>query len=533
MKWLDWYGCYKTSSKPWLVPEAFSHPAKMSIGLCQRIFEFMEDKGMIHRGDVIVDPFGGIGTTALVGATKGYQVICVELEERFIRMSNKYECPGISKEEWLRWFNRFGKNIVLCPSCQGKLQGAYEGNGVIPSKSAHLFVGNVEKHRELWERLNKPIPIVIQGDSRKLSEILATVDAAVMSPPYNLPMSQDHPGRSGGKRGIEPSEKGAFVRYGDTDGQIESLPQGSISAVISSPPYAESLKQESEEQTARKQRRIARSKSIYDGRKIETDSLGKAGLGGGYGESDGQIASLKDRGIEAVITSPPYAEIRQDGGSTRPGYTGMTPYSGESRNAWRTTRDQKNIGNVPEGNIASVITSPPYESAGTKADENPENYIRRDQERYELMKSRGIGRPKQSPGRYSGNRDNIGNQNAETYWSAMLTVFSECHKILKAGGYMAVVVKDFVRDKQRVPLCDNTVQLLEHLGFKVKYRVRAWLVEDQGVADMFHGKTTLKQRKSFFRRLCESKGSPRIDFEQVIICQKVSGLQVNQTEGKK
>ena len=52
------------------------------------------------------------------------------------------------------------------------------------------------------------------------------IDCAVSSPPYNLPMSQDHNGSRGGRRGTTPSEAGAFVKYGTTPGQLEGMPPG-------------------------------------------------------------------------------------------------------------------------------------------------------------------------------------------------------------------------------------------------------------------------------------------------------------------
>lgn len=61
--------------------------------------------------------------------------------------------------------------------------------------------------------------------------------AAVSSPPYNKPFSQEHNGKRGGKRGTVPSEDGAFVRYGNTDGQLEGLPDGNFQQVVSSPPF--------------------------------------------------------------------------------------------------------------------------------------------------------------------------------------------------------------------------------------------------------------------------------------------------------
>ena len=48
-----------------------------------------------------------------------------------------------------------------------------------------------------------------------------------------------------GSRGVQPSEAGAFVRYGNTPGQLEGLPPGSIDAVVASPPYAESINAQS------------------------------------------------------------------------------------------------------------------------------------------------------------------------------------------------------------------------------------------------------------------------------------------------
>lgn len=314
MKWLDWYACYKTSNKPWFVSKAFSHPAKMSIGLCQRIFEFMEEKGMIQKGDVVCDPFGGIGTTGLVGATKGYPVVCVELEEKFVALAK----------------------------------------------------ANVEKHRKAWESLSKPISIILQGDSRKLSEILSQADAAVMSPPFSQPETRD--------------------RY--------PVQAGSIS-----------------------------------------DFMKRAHTG----ESQGQIGSFSGGNIDSILTSPPYEE---------------------------------GLGHKGKGN---------------EIDEKKKLYSRCAENRY----GDSVG--------------NIGKEKAETYWSAMSQVYSECRKVLKSHGWMAIVVKDFVRAKKRVPLCDNTVKLLEHLGFKVEYRARGWMREDLQMDDAFSGAPAHKQRKSFFRRDREQK----------------------------
>ena len=73
-----WNGCYNGSLKELIVPEAFKHPAKMSRLLCERIFDHGKEKGYWQPGDMIIDPFGGIGTTGIIGAYRGYKVISIE-----------------------------------------------------------------------------------------------------------------------------------------------------------------------------------------------------------------------------------------------------------------------------------------------------------------------------------------------------------------------------------------------------------------------------------------------------------------------
>ena len=96
------------------------------------------------------------------------------------------------------------------------------------------------------------------------------------------------------------------------------------------------------------------------------------------------------------------------------------------------------------------------------------------------------------------------------------------YAVLKPGGHTAWVTKRFVRDKKIVEFSEQWAQLCEAVGFVRVEWVRAMLVEDHGdQLDIFGGVTTRgKQRKSFFRRLAEKKGSPRIDWEDVLILRK-------------
>ena len=107
----------------------------------------------------------------------------------------------------------------------------------------------------------------------------------------------------------------------------------------------------------------------------------------------------------------------------------------------------------------------------------------------------------------------------------MHQVYSSMFRALKHGGVAAIVVKDFVRNGRRMTLCDDTVLLLNHVGFVTIERIRAMLTREYEVPDLFEGTTTKrKDRKSFFRRVAESKmpadDPRRIDWEEVIFVRK-------------
>ncbi len=109
-------------------PASFRHPAKMVPELARRIID-----AYTQPGQVVVDPMGGIGTTAVEAAGLGRRGIVVELEPRWAAVA------------------RANLRTVLTPS-----------------------------QRRLAE--------VRVGDARQLTTVLAdmrgTVDAVVTSPPY-------------------------------------------------------------------------------------------------------------------------------------------------------------------------------------------------------------------------------------------------------------------------------------------------------------------------------------------------------------
>jgi len=122
---------------------------------------------------------------------------------------------------------------------------------------------------------------------------------------------------------------------------------------------------------------------------------------------------------------------------------------------------------------------------------------------------------------YGASAGQIGKEQGETYWSAMSVVYEQCHIALKPGGVLCCVVKSYVKQGKLVDLPSQTWKLLLHLGFEPVQRIRAWLVKEKKRKGLF-GQTVVerKSRKSFFRRLCEKKGSPPIDWEEVLVVRK-------------
>jgi hypothetical protein len=178
------------------------------------------------------------------------------------------------------------------------------------------------------------------------------------------------------------------------------------------------------------------------------------------------------------------------------------------QNGYGVTEGQ--LGAMKEGEISSVITSPPY---GCDTDRCiPHGNKRAD----DVGGFRNF---------YSDDPANLGNPRGahgeDTYWSAVAEIYRQGFLALKPGGYMACVVKSYVKAGKIVPLPEQTWELLQHVGFEPVERVRAMLVKEDSHPGLFDGPVVKKtERKSFFRRLAEKKGSPAIDFEEVLFLRK-------------
>ncbi len=334
------WNCYDEGWGELITPESFAHPAKMAKGLVYRIVRHGIEQGYWRKGDTLLDPFGGIGTTGIAASAHGLNSILVELEYRFVQ----------------------------------------------------LAMVNFALHEREWELMGCPQPVILQGDSRYLRDVVS----------------------------------------------------GVINGALTSPPYADSVNS---------------GKSGIDFTKISGRSgepWGQASHENRYGDNPANIGQLKSRQVGA-LTSPPYEEGLGHGGK----------------------------GN--EIDEAKHLNSRLAENA------------------------------------YGNGNENIGNGKGETYWDACRQVYSGLHDLISPGGasqrptgaVAAIVVKSFVRNKAIVPLPEMTAQLLEDVGFEVIEWTDAMLVAEDSQLTMEGGEYR-KERKSFFRRLAERKGSPRIDSEVVL-----------------
>jgi HTH-type transcriptional regulator/antitoxin HigA len=119
---------------------------------------------------------------------------------------------------------------------------------------------------------------------------------------------------------------------------------------------------------------------------------------------------------------------------------------------------------------------------------------------------------------YDDTAGNIGNQQGDTFWSAARTIVEQLYMVLRPGAHAVFVLKAFVRNGQIVDFPGQWQALCESVGFVTLHEHHAMLTEERGTQIGLDGERHTKkvERKSFFRRLAESKGSPRIDYETVI-----------------
>lgn len=64
----------------------------------------------------------------------------------------------------------------------------------------------------------------------------------------------------------------------------------------------------------------------------------------------------------------------------------------------------------------------------------------------------------------------LGHLRGVRYWAAMEQVYSAARAALRSGGVLIVIIKDHIRDGQRVPVAEQTIACCEQLGFMLTDR---------------------------------------------------------------
>lgn len=251
MKTIEWFGLYRAnwSAAP-LVPEAYSHPAKVAFGLAEKIYKHMLEQGYIEPGATVGDPFGGIAGFSFHAMLNGLNWIGVELEPRFCELAQQ--------------------NI-------------------------DLWNERYKPHFPNWGTAR-----IMQGDSRQFLQHVAGVGGVVSSAPFaeslaTKPPNEDYHRERMKRRGRNPNTAGAgFHDYGRTPGQLGAMPEGDInetlSAVVSSPAYADTINGSGEGPGAR-----------FDHVHHNGENATKKSSNAEYGRTPGNLGNLS-----GVVSSAPF-----------------------------------------------------------------------------------------------------------------------------------------------------------------------------------------------------------------------------------
>jgi len=154
----------------------------------------LEEK-WIEEGSVVIDPFGGVCLGGLYAMINGMTWIGIELEEKFCKLGQK------NIDLWLRKFRGW----------------------------PHMGTARI-----------------IQGDSRRIREVVKEAGVIVSSPPYSSENIADarhlhFDDRRRVRCIAEKQKNGVPEGYGHTPGNLANLKEGKFEAVIASPPYERSL----------------------------------------------------------------------------------------------------------------------------------------------------------------------------------------------------------------------------------------------------------------------------------------------------
>jgi hypothetical protein len=391
-----WQGCYDSSWRGAIVPEAFAHPAKAARGLLCRILDFLLEQGYVRRGDTILDPFGGVGTTAIEGASRGLRVVCCELEQRFVDLATGFDCDGTVEghEEAVSpepipaipggWFVKLRFPLEYWGADGVGYAGAIPDSVAgFPSKAAATRLA-----RQLFQAQPK-------GDHSPRSWYttyhVEPVPAGMSEP--GTCWVCDRPARCGKKEEHEAhhvqgnmelhrrtwttfGDPLPVVLQGDSRQLVRVLGAAGYGGLVSSPPWQDQgTSHDTQENYDKLREAIVRDNTSGDG----TRRLGRC-TAQDYGQTEGQLGAMPPgEAPAALVSSPPWERNNLQGGATNNPAL-LDAVERDCNGAWGrktpfqdygTTEGQ--LGSMPPGEApAALVSSPPWQGsiAGEPRDDN-------------------------------------------------------------------------------------------------------------------------------------------------------------------
>jgi hypothetical protein len=558
----DWQNCYPSNWKGLIVPEAMAHPAKYSSKLIRRIYEHMLEMDWLKPGDRVVDPFGGVALGALNAMQVGLDWYGVELEAKFHGLGNQNIALWNTKfGNMPRWGSAIllnGDSRRLLEILPGSVDAAlssppyaetrnaasgsannmddmrrnYHGDGgysrVAASVSSPPYADSIQtsdkgsgidyaKGKDGSMRKTAAREAIATGYGAASGQLGAMkaegFDAAISSPPFlatqggtgEKAIPSNYANDPGFMARHAAGNKAANA-YGSTEGQLSSMRDANFDAAISSPPFL--------------------NETNGGGLNVNKPATFRGVLKDGslsMGESGGNLSAMKSDSFDAAVSSPPYnPPMSQEHNGKRGGQCGTTPSEPGAFVKYGNTDGQLE-GMSMEG-FDAAISSPPYEGEVVRARSSHLEAARMERKGYQPKGTAGLTRGVLVQEKYGDSAGQLGNDSGNDFWTAARTIVEQVYLALTPGGHAVWVVKDYVKNKQIVPFSDQWRQLCEAVGFATEHEHHAMLVHHKGSQHTLDGGMVERktESKSFFRRLAEKKGSPRIDYETVFCMEKPS-----------
>lgn len=413
-------------------PLSAKHPGKMLPDLAAILLAtFVAPMARrLGRPPVVLDLMAGIGTTLVEAIKLGLWAIGVELEAPWAQVAEEncrlaMQAPGAGRGWVLQGDARDVQGLLAAAVEAGLFSPPYGSSQLspLPGRDKAFTKGAADLARSNH-----------QGYA---------ADAGLMSPPYGPIMDQHAASMDPEKRRQRLADAGYDVgdpkRVGGPASAYTN--QQNYDAGLLSPPYGPALGEGDHGRGTEKARsgleerrhriqeahgaRLGAARSGFEKETPGSESA-TARLGSGYVQ------------VDAGAFSPPYGDIRQDGGPHQFGERGvMTNYSGEDR-IKKTGRKQDNLGNIRYGDIASALAYLEHlRGGGPRLDTGGEAHTE--------AKARGWAH----------------------YLAQMVPVYLGYHAVIRPGGVLIVVVRNFRRDRREVDLVGDTVRLCEAAGFQL------------------------------------------------------------------